>query len=218
MRSIRWKFDLKALMKAILQSNAYQRSSRPLAGKPRRAPVLFALLSAADDGRGAARRDRSGDRRCRRSSSGSPARAASGGKPSFYPPGTRAIQLSDAAVESYFLQAFGRNPRRIVCECDRSEEPTVVQVLHLSNGNTLNDKLKAPGNRIEKLIDLRRHGMSDAAMVDELYLTSLARYPTADERNRLVAMLPPPGSQDERAILEDMLWGLLSSREFLFNH
>ena len=82
-------------------------------------------------------------------------------KTGFYPPGTRAIQLYDSAVDSYFLQAFGRNPRRIVCECDRSEEPTVVQVLHITNGKTLNDKLKAPSNRVEKLTNLRRQGMSE---------------------------------------------------------
>ena len=93
-----------------------------------------------------------------------------------------------------------------------------MQVLHLSNGDTLNEKLKAPANRIDKLRNLRRQGMADAALVDELYLISLARYPTAAERNPLIAMLSPPGSRDERAILEDFLWGLLSSREFLFNH
>jgi hypothetical protein len=93
-----------------------------------------------------------------------------------------------------------------------------VQVLHISNGNTLNEKLKAPGNRVEKLMNLRRQGMSGAAMVDELYLISLSRYPTTTERDRLVAMLPPPASGDERAVVEDLLWGLLSSREFLFNH
>ena len=113
--------------------------------EPRRAPVLFALLPAADDGRGAARRDRAGDARCRRSSSGIAVPGGERQKTDFYPPGTRAIQLYDSAVENYFLQAFGRNPRRIVCECDRSEEPTIVQVLHISNGNTLNEKLKAPG-------------------------------------------------------------------------
>jgi hypothetical protein len=214
---IGWKFDLKALMRAILHSNAYQRSSRPLPANrgehrfysryyPRRmmaevlhdaivqvtqVPTKFEWLAGPG-----------GERR----------------KTASYPTGTRAIQLLDSAVESYFLQSFGRNPRRIVCECDRSEEPTVVQVLHLSNGNTLNEKLKAPGNRIDRLIKLRHHGMSDAALLDELYLTSLARYPTEAERTRLAGMISPPGSDEERTILEDLLWGLLSSREFLFNH
>jgi hypothetical protein len=211
------KFDLKALMKTILQSNAYQRSSRPLAENrgerrfysryyPRRmmAEVLHDAIvqvtqvptrfdSIATPG---------GDRQ----------------KTDFYPLGTRAIQLYDSAVENYFLQAFGRNPRRIVCECERSDEPTIVQVLHISNGDTLNQKLKAPGNRLDALVRLRLQGMSDAALLDEVYLTCLARYPTELERNQLLALLPPPGSQDERQIVEDVFWGLLSSREFLFNH
>ena len=180
MRSSSWKFDLKALMKAILQSNAYQRSSRPLAGNrgehrfysryyPRRmmAEVLhdaIVQVTQVPTKFEMARRSR----------------AATGGRPTSIPWARGPIQLYDSAVESYFLQAFGRNPRRIVCECDRSDEPTIVQVLHISNGNTLNEKLKAPGNRVEKLINLRRQGMSDAALVDELYLASLA--PLSDGR------------------------------------
>jgi Protein of unknown function (DUF1553) len=214
---IKNKFDLKALMKAILQSNAYQRSSRTLPGNrgehrfysryyPRRmmaevlhdsivqvtqVPTKFDFVHVP----GGARQ-----------------------KTDFYPSGTRAIQLYDSSVESYFLQSFGRNPRRIVCECDRSAEPSIVQVLHLSNGDTLNQKLKAPGNRVEKLINLRRQGSSDASLIDDVYLSCLARYPTEPERHRLIELLPAPGSPDERAIVEDVFWGLLSSREFLFNH
>ena len=210
------KFDLRALMKAILQSNAYQRSSRPLAGNhlehrfysryyPRRmmaevlhdaivqvtqVPTKFDSLLLPG-----------GDRQ----------------KTDFYPLGTRAVQLYDSAVENYFLQAFGRNPRRIVCECERSDEPTIVQVMHLSNGTTLNDKLKSPGNRLDTLVNLRRQGMSDAALVDEVYLAALARYPTGAERDHLVALLPPPAGKEEREVVEDVFWGLMSSREFLFN-
>jgi hypothetical protein len=139
-------------------------------------------------------------------------------KTEFYPLGTRAIQLYDSAVENYFLQTFGRNARRIVCECERSDEPTMVQVLHLSNGATLNEKLHAPGNRVDKLTKLRREGMSSAGLVDEIYLASLSRYPSETERQQLLALIPPPGSQTEPEIIEDVFWGLMSSREFLFNH
>jgi Protein of unknown function (DUF1553) len=139
-------------------------------------------------------------------------------KTDFYPLGTRAIQLYDSAVENYFLQTFGRNQRRIVCECERSEEPTLVQVLNISNGDMLNGKLKSPGNRVEKLLSLRRHGMSDATLLDEIYLNCLARYPSTAERNQLLAVLPAPGDAEERQTLEDVFWGLMSSREFLFNH
>ncbi len=214
---VRNKFDLKALMKAILRSNAYQRSGRPLAGNrdehrfysryyPRRmmAEVLHDAVVQVTE-----------------VPTKFEATIVPGGsrqKTDFYPPGTRAIQLYDSSVESYFLQAFGRNPRRIVCECDRSAEPSIVQVLNLSNGDTLNGKLKAPGNRIEKLLNLRHRGMSDAAILDEIYLTCLARYPIEEERRRLLPMLAPAGSPDERPVFEDVFWGLLSGREFLFNH
>jgi hypothetical protein len=136
----------------------------------------------------------------------------------FYPLGTKAVQLYDAAVENYFLQTFGRNPRRIVCECERSDEPTMVQVLHLSNGATLNEKLHAPGNRLDKLLRLRHQGMSSAALVDEIYLACLSRYPTEPERHDLIGLLPPSGAPNESEIIEDVFWGLMSSREFLFNH
>jgi hypothetical protein len=211
------KFDLKALMRVILQSNAYQRTSRPLPGNqadhrfysryyPKRlmAEVLHDAIVQVSQ---------------------VPTRfdtiAFPGGdvqKTDMYPLGTRAVQLYDSAVENYFLQTFGRNPRRIVCECERSDEPTMVQVLHLSNGITLNEKLKAAGNRLDKLVNLRREGMSTPALIDEIYLASLARYPSDSERNHLIALLPAAGDASEREIVEDVFWGLLSSREFLFNH
>jgi len=211
------KYDLQALMKAILQSNAYGRSSRPLAGNrgdrrfysryyPRRmmaevlhdAIVQVSLIPTRFDSIAFPGADRQST--------------------DFYPLGTRAIQLYDSAVENYFLQTFGRNPRRIVCECERSDEPTMVQVLHLSNGSTLNEKLHAPGSRVHRLRALRQQGMSDSGLIDEVYLVCLSRYPTAAERERLLALLPPPGRSDEQEVLEDLFWGVMSSREFLFNH
>jgi len=214
---VQHKFDLKALMKVILQSNAYQRASQPLPGNrldrrfysryyPRRmmAEVLHDAIVQV---------------------TGIPTKfdfiafpGADREKTDFYPLGTRAVQLYDAAVDNYFLQTFGRNPRRIVCECERSDEPTMVQVLHLSNGATLNEKLRAPGNRLEKLLKLRREGMSSAALVDEIYLACLSRYPTETERQHLLSLLPKQGESTEAEIVEDLFWGLMSSREFLFNH
>ena len=59
----------------------------------------------------------------------------------FYPEGTRSLELYDSAVVNYFLKTFGRHQRRITCDCERSNAPTVVQVLHLNNGDTINGKL-----------------------------------------------------------------------------
>ncbi len=211
------KYDLKPLMKAILRSNAYQRSSAPSPGNradrraysryyPKRmmAEVLHDAIVQVTEVP------------TRFDSIGFPGNDHE--KTDFYPLGTRAVQLYDAAVENYFLQAFGRNPRRIVCECERSDEPTMIQVLHLANGSTLNEKLRSPGNHLHKLLKLRREGMSTEALVDEAYLSSLSRYPTGAERSGLVALLPPPGDPSEAEVVEDIFWGLMSGREFLFNH
>ena len=214
---VQQKFDLKALMRLILKSNAYQRSSRPLPGNhldhrfysryyPKRmmAEVLHDAIAQVTEVP------------TRFDSIAFP--GADKQKTDFYPLGTRAVQLYDSAVENYFLQTFGRNARRIVCECERSDEPTMVQVLHLSNGSTLNEKLHAPGNRLDKLLRLRREGMSSAGLVDEIYLACMSRYPSETERQQLVELIPPPGAKTEAEIVEDVFWGLLSSREFLFNH
>jgi len=210
-------FDLKSLMRAILQSNAYQRSSKPVAGNeaesrfysryyPKRimAEVLHDAVVQV---------------------TGVPTKfdtvAFPGNdkqKTDFYPEGTKAIQLYDSAVENYFLSTFGRNPRNIVCECERSSEPTMVQVMHISNGSTINEKLNSKESRVEKLLQLRRNGLSDDAIVDEIYMTCFSRYPSAEKRRELVQFLPPVNSPEERATIEDLFWGLMSTREFLFNH
>jgi hypothetical protein len=207
-------FDLKTLMRAILQSHAYQRSSDALPGNageqrfysryyPRRlmAEVLLDAISQVSQ---------------------VPSKfdtiafpGADIQKTDFYPEGTRAIQLYDSAVDSYFLQTFGRNQRRITCECERSDEPSMVQVLHISNGTTLNDKLKAAGNRLEKLLE---SGASNEALVEEAYLAALCRFPTEAEKRELVQALSEADEAERRAAVEDLFWAVLSSREFLFNH
>ncbi|MGE3806636.1 MAG: DUF1553 domain-containing protein [Gemmataceae bacterium] len=211
------KFDLKELMRAILQSNAYQRTSRPLPGNqkekrffsryyPRRmmAEVMHDAIVQV---------------------TGVPTKfefvafpGADRQKTTAYPQGTRAIQLYDSAVENYFLQTFGRNQRRIVCECERSDEPSMVQVLHLANGKTINEKLKTTGNKIDDVLKRRRQGTTDEAILDEIYLMCLSRYPQAKERKALLELLPEQGAKNEREVFEDLFWGVLNSREFLFNH
>jgi hypothetical protein len=194
------QFDLKALMRAILQSKTYQRSSQPLPENqadtrfysryyPRRmmAEVLLDALSQV---------------------SGSPTQFAD------YPAGWRAMQLPDANVNSYFLKTFGRPERVVTCECERTAEPTMVQVLHLSNGDSLNDKLQAKGNWIEKLLAANT---PDDKLIENVYLAALSRFPTDEEKQKLSAALAEAG-QDKRQLVEDLFWSVLSSREFLFNH
>jgi hypothetical protein len=139
-----------------------------------------------------------------------------------YPPGTRALQLPDAAVRSYFLTAFGRPPRQQTRESERTSVPTVTQALHIINGDTLNNKLRTSGETIDMLMKL---GFSDEEIVNYLYVASLSRYPAEAERAALLNALREAQSKQvegvsnpRRAALTDVTWALLTSKEFVFNH
>jgi Protein of unknown function (DUF1553)/Protein of unknown function (DUF1549)/Bacterial Ig-like domain (group 2) len=129
------------------------------------------------------------------------------------PLGTRAIQLPDSGVKSFLLDTFGRPARQITCECERTTQPNIAQALHLLNGEFLNKKLSDPKGRIETLLKGKR---DMPAIVEELYLVTQSRVPRAEEIERAqhwIGMAPTP-----REGVQDFLWSLLNSREFMFNH
>ncbi len=208
------EFDLKQLMRAILQSQTYQLSSKPLPENqtdqrfysryyPRRLMaevMLDAISQVTDVPTKFDTLDNAG---------------AGQTKTSEYKLGTRALQLRDSAVVSGFLETFGRNERAITCECERSDEPTMVQVLHIANGDTINGKLASKKGRITQLL---QQSLDEQAVVDQAYLLCLARKPTSDEARQLVAILKETPEPQRRAAIEDLFWSLMSSREFLFNH
>ena len=141
-----------------------------------------------------------------------------------YPKGLRALQLPDNNVASYFLNAFGRPAREFTCECERTEEPNITQTLHLANGKTLNDKLKAGDNIIKRWLD---QNTADKEIVERIYLSTLSRRPTEREEASLVAALADAGKVEgdaaarltaRRETIEDILWAVLTSKEFLFVH
>lgn len=134
-------------------------------------------------------------------------------KTDFYTGGTRAIELYDSAVDSYFLTTFGRNPREITCECERDDEPSMVQVLHLSNGETLNPKLTAPNSFANRCAESE---MDKAAVIDRLFDSALCRQPTDAERRRLLDVMDQYENPTEAIV--DVTWSVLTSVEFVFNH
>ncbi len=208
------EFDLKTLMRLVLESETYQRSGEVLPGNrddtrylsryfPRRlmAEVLYdAIVDVTEvptnfgeivlkDG--------------------------STQKTEHYEMGTRALELYDSAVLNYFLKTFGRNEREITCECERSNQPSMVQALHLANGETLNKKLADPKSIVAKLDDME---VSDEKKIEEIYLTTLARLPNSTEREGLLNLLSTADENEKRSGWEDLMWALMTSREFLFQH
>ncbi|MSV29550.1 MAG: DUF1553 domain-containing protein, partial [Bryobacterales bacterium] len=141
-----------------------------------------------------------------------------------YPAGTRALQLPDTQVKSEFLASFGR-PNRVICDAgERSSEPNITQALHVINGDTLNKKLSAPDGYAALALKL---GLSDSRMLDHLFLSAYSRYPGDAEKETMLAELKKSrvatGSAEtqrdtRRQALEDMMWALLTSKEFLFNY
>ncbi len=208
------KFDLKELMREIMKSETYQRSSVALPGNkddnrfyaryyPKRLMAEAALDAVSQVT--AVPTDFRMDKR-----------NANQGIGEAYPMGYRAMQIPDSNTVSYFLSSFGRPERVQTCECERTNEPSMAQALHLANGDTLNKKLAEKENRISKLL---AEGKTDEQLIDEAYILCVSRFPTEIEKNSFIKLLSESKTPvEKRIVLEDVFWGLMSSREFMFNH
>lgn len=138
-----------------------------------------------------------------------------------FPAGTRLAQIPEGRQHyrpiktdlDRFSQTFGKPPRLVASDCERSNEVTMPQVFTLLGGPIMQDLLTRPENRVDAWV---KEGKPAADLVDGIFWTVLARPPTAEESARLVAHL---GSGDEsRKTAEDVVWALLNSKEFLFRH
>jgi Protein of unknown function (DUF1553) len=196
---IKHKFDVKHLIRAIMTSSTYQLSSEPHLGNfhdkqsyarayPRRllAEVLLDAISTM-----------------------------TGVQENFggLPKGTRAIQLPDESVGSYFLDVFGRPTRETPCECERPREANLAQALHLLNSGDVQNKIASGTGRIALMLKSKK---KDAEIVEELYLLAFSRLPRPEEERTVLAYVA--GETDRKAAFEDVLWAILNTKEFLFNH
>ncbi len=193
-------FDLKHLMRRIMETAAYQRSSLPNASNTadqrnfarslrRRLPAEV-LLDAVGDLTGA--------------------RDTLGGLPA----GSRAVQTWNHKLASEFMDAFGRPNPSLECPCERERKPTVVQSLHLMNSNGLQGKLVSAKGRVAAWAAPAK---SPAEIVREIYLSAYAREPDAEEFKSASTHLNR--SEVPRAeSVQDVVWAVINTPEFVFNH
>ncbi len=127
-----------------------------------------------------------------------------------FPEGIRAIQLPDSKTRSYFLDSFGRPARVTPNSSERTTDSTVAQVLHLINGETINRKLNTEGKLIDGLLD---ESDSSSELVERVYRSALTRRPTGPELDRLLEFLGPTPQPEA---VKDLVWAVLTSKEFLF--
>ena len=199
------KYDLKSLIRTIVQSRAYQLSGETNStnrmdevnyGRSRpRALDAVVLLDAMSRVTGVEEKF--------------VWHAFVGGGPTA--PGTRAVDLVPEIVPCRFLDAYGRPNRQALPT--RSNEPNLAQALHMLAGPTYTEKIGQKGGRVDRLIE---SGVSNQKAIEELYLAALCRLPTKRELTELEALIRRQPTR--REALEALAWALLSSREFAYNH
>lgn len=194
------KYDLKAFTKTLLQSRAYQLSSAAndanaddrqyfshARSKALPAEVLLDALSQA---------------------TGSPE------KFNGWPVGTRSINVWDNRMPSYFFRIFGRPVRATVCECERSNEPSISQALHLLNSPEINDKITDREGTARRLAE---SGQTPDEIIADIYLGTVSRFPTPQELELMKQAFTSPEATRQQAV-EDVLWSVLNTKEFLYNN
>jgi hypothetical protein len=128
-----------------------------------------------------------------------------------YPGGTRSVELIGSQTPSYALDVLGRCARERACDGPASAGGGLAQALHLINGSTISDKLR--GGIIEQLV---AQDSAPREIIAHLYLRAFARRPASPEMEEWEAMLNHAG--DRTSAIQDLLWTILNSREFAFNH
>jgi len=125
----------------------------------------------------------------------------------------RAVDLPNEGFGSYFLDTFDRPQRVTGCECERSSGATLAQVLLLANSDEIEDKI---ANDKGSVATLFKTELSIREQITELYLAAFSRLPSAPELSKIESYVQ--NQSDKRRAVEDILWTILNTKEFMFNH
>ena len=140
------------------------------------------------------------------------------------PLGARAVQIADGNTTNYFLTVFGRPEGSSACECERTQESSLAQSLHFINAPDIQKKLTDDKGRAAVLAQDDKR--SDEAKLTEIYQWVASRQPTPQQVKLGLAHIEKrtAGKTDKelvaakRQAYEDLLWALINTKEFLFNH
>jgi len=130
------------------------------------------------------------------------------------PPDARAVEIWTHRIESLFLDAFGRPDANQDPPCERTGETTVVQTLHLMNAPSVNRQLTSDEGRVARLA---ASSLSAEQIVEELYLATYSRLPMSEELAATARLITGEGAV-RRQDVEDLLWALLNTPEFVFKN
>lgn len=202
---VRSKYDVKHMIRLIVTSRTYQLSSKPNAtnqlddrffsrshARPMPAQVMLDILNQST---GTAEKF---------IGHGSPV-----GNGDFAV--ERFVQYPIPFPKAYFLDVFGASKRTFLADIDPKLEPSMLQALHLMNSDYVNDKIRHGTFARE----LTKGKLSDKELVERAYLRTFCRRPSDREMTAALRLLA--SSPDRATGVEDLLWGLLTAREFLFN-
>jgi hypothetical protein len=198
------KFNIREMEKRILLSRTYQTSSTPNATnkfdknnfahayvRPMMAEVMVDVLNTALGVMETAGND--------------------------VPSGKRMVEIGSSRLQNqnvaYALRIFGRPPRSTACDCERVMEPALPQTLYRMTDSAVLTKLRANTNRISVALKTK---MSDAEILDELFLATLTRLPSENEKAAFAEHRK--GASDRLTAFVDTMWALINTREFVLNH
>jgi len=125
--------------------------------------------------------------------------------------------LSMRLAGTYGMQVFGKPDRLANCDCERNNQPTLLQSIFLQNDPLVDERLAECG-WLEEIARQEAAGvtLNSEELIREAWLRTVGRPPGEAETKRAMEFLTTAESRIEG--LRDVLWALINNKEFVLNH
>ena len=121
--------------------------------------------------------------------------------------------LSMRMAGTHAMKVFGKPDRAINCDCERVNQPTLLQSIFLQNDPLVRMRLEYSG-WISELSESDSNDVSD--VINKAWLRTVNRLPRPEEISRAKKHLASVPSTEEG--VTDLLWALINTKEFILNH